>query len=572
MRQRSVFSLIAVGAIALLLIGSAIFYWLLPRNAPSVIVKGGSISQPSAAIFVPKQAPIMVSMLVNPERLQALSGDRVFSLLQTSVLANSDINYQKDIQPWLGEEITLAVTTPDIDRDDQNGLQPGYLIALATAQPIKSREFVDLLFSQRVLAGNQLAVEKYQGVKLIYDHPQSTTSKDKPKPAKTLEPLATALVGDSFVLFANDPQVLRNAVNNVQAPDVNLPSSPQYQTAIQQLPKAPLLATVFLNFPAMAQWQGLQLVDPVYDSQMVSFKLSNQGLLAETTILAASQELPPSPSLSTPATALKWIPNTAGLVLTGKDLSNLGNTALAQFWNQTTTALSGSEGDTITQWVKPLADVKNPWKIDLSQDILSWIRGEYALGLLPSKGKKAPDWILVVDKSDGEAGISRLDQIASSSGLSINSFPLEQQKLLAWTQIQPAATSKDSKQDKSFNVEAQIRGLHTSVGDYEIFASSIAAMDQVLATEDNRFIKNSSFQNSLNAIPSPNQGYVYLDWKNGQEIIKQELPIIQLFSALGKPFFSKLLSKSHPERVSLVLSSDSSNTDFLKASLLLQQD
>ncbi len=108
MRQRSVFSLIAIGAIALLLIGSAIFYWLLPRNTPSVIVKGGSISQSSAAIFVPKQAPIMVSMLVNPERLQALSGDRVFSILQTSVLANSDINYQKDIQPWLGEEITLA--------------------------------------------------------------------------------------------------------------------------------------------------------------------------------------------------------------------------------------------------------------------------------------------------------------------------------------------------------------------------------------------------------------------------------------------------------------------------------
>jgi len=46
------------------------------------------------------------------------------------LLANTGLDYRRDIQPWLGE-ITLAVTTIDIDRDAQNG-QPGYLMALAT--------------------------------------------------------------------------------------------------------------------------------------------------------------------------------------------------------------------------------------------------------------------------------------------------------------------------------------------------------------------------------------------------------------------------------------------------------
>ncbi len=206
--------------------------------------------------------------------------------MPTYLLANSGINYQKDIQPWLGEEITLAVTTPDIDRDDKNGLQPGYLMALATAQPEKSREFVDLLFSQRVLAGNQLAVEEYEGVKLIYDYPELNQEQNKPKHIKDLQPLASALVGNSFVLFANNLQVLRDAVNNVQAPDVNLLSSPQYQKAIQQLPKESHLATAFINFSTVAQWQGLQLIDPVYDSQMVALKLSNKGLFAENIILS----------------------------------------------------------------------------------------------------------------------------------------------------------------------------------------------------------------------------------------------------------------------------------------------
>ena len=132
---------------------------------------------------MPKQTPIMVSTLVNLERLE------IFSRLQTIILGNSGINYQKDIQPSLGEEVTLAVTTPDIDRDEQNGLQPGYLLALSTIQPSKSQEFVDLLFSQGVLAGNRLDVEEYEGVKLIYDHPQSTSSPEQ-------KPLASTLVGN----------------------------------------------------------------------------------------------------------------------------------------------------------------------------------------------------------------------------------------------------------------------------------------------------------------------------------------------------------------------------------------
>lgn len=571
MKQRSVFGLIAIGAVALILIGCAVFYWLLPRNTTNLVAAtNGTMSEPSAAIFIPKQAPVMVSMLMNPERLPALSSNGVVSLLQNTVFTNSGINYQKDIQPWLGEEITLAVTTPDIDRDDENGLQPGYLMALATAQPEKSEEFVDLLFSQRALADNQLVVEEYEGVKLFYDHPELTEEQNQPKPVKNLPPLASALVGDSFVLFANDPQVLRNAVNNVQAPDVNLLTSDQYQKAIQELPKEPVLATAFINFPTVAQWQGSQLVDPVFNSQMISLKFSNKGLLAENIILAASNELPVSTPLATPTAALQWIPDTAGLVLTGKDLSNLDNTAMAQFWMQLTNTISGSHEDKISQWVEPLAYMQKSGQIDLSEDILSWVKGEYALGLLPNKGKKAPDWILVVDKGDGEAGISRLDGIAAESGLSINSFSLDQQQILAWTQIQAAANPQNTQEDKSFNVEAQIRGLHTTLGDYEIFASSIAAMDKILATQKKNFTQNPYFQNGLKVMSSSNQGYAYFDWSTGEAMLKQKLPIIQLFSVLSKPIVSKFISPQNFERVSLIFSSDNSNPEFLKASLFVQ--
>jgi hypothetical protein len=177
--QRSFSSFIVAGAIALVIMAIAAGYWFFAKSPVSLIA---STSQSGAAIFVSKLAPVTVSLLVNPDRLQALESAGEISKLKTSLLAESGLDYRQDIQPWLGNEITLAVTTLDIDRDPENGKQPGYLMALATEKPAKSSDFVQLLFSKRVLAGANLTTEEYNGAKLIYDDAQ-------PK----LEPLAGAV-------------------------------------------------------------------------------------------------------------------------------------------------------------------------------------------------------------------------------------------------------------------------------------------------------------------------------------------------------------------------------------------
>jgi hypothetical protein len=113
---------LVAGVITLLLIGLAGVYWFLGKSPTSLVVRN---SQPGAAIFVSKSSPAMVSLLVNPDALQSLVPKGEFSQLKTSLLAKSNIDYQDDIKPWLSNEITLAVTTTDIDRDPENGLQTG---------------------------------------------------------------------------------------------------------------------------------------------------------------------------------------------------------------------------------------------------------------------------------------------------------------------------------------------------------------------------------------------------------------------------------------------------------------
>ncbi|MEH1931626.1 DUF3352 domain-containing protein [Nostoc sp.] len=526
-KQRSFIGFIVAGAIALLVIAIAGFYWFFGKSPANLI---GSTSQPGATIFVSKLSPVMVSLLANPDRLQALEREEELSKLKTSLFAKSGIDYKQDIQPWLGDEITLAITTLDIDRDLENGQQPGYLLALATKQPEKSREFVELLFSKRALAGGNLAVEQYKGVKLISDNSQ---------PEQDL--LAGAVVGEGFVLFANDPKVLRDAINNVQAPDLNLTSSPEYQKASKELPKGGL-AVAFLNLPIVAKWQGLELPEELYNSQIISLALNPKGLLAETTFLTSSEIVSPSAPLSKPVGALQYIPASVGLAISGSNLSNLGNSDLAKLWRQATATIYGSE-DVVSRLAKPLADIQKRWGINLPEDIFSWVQGEYAIALLPEKEQTTPHWIFVVEKSeDVEQGVARLDAIASSNGLSISPLTINKQKISAWTELTTATKKTDAKEGASFSIDTKVRGLHTTLGNYEIFTSDLETMNEILTAKDNSIINNPNFQDSIAAIPRPNQGYIYLDWTKSQNLLERQVPILKLVEVLGKPFFNNLRS------------------------------
>jgi hypothetical protein len=542
--QRSFSSFLVAGVIALLAIAITGFYWFFPKSPVNLIAP---TNKPSAAIFVSKIAPVMASLLVNPDKLQVLESKGELSGIKTSLLAKSGIDYRQDIQPWLGNEITLAVTNLDIDRDPENGQQPGYLMALTTTKPEKSREFVELLFSKRVLSGSNLATEEYKGVKLLYD--------DAPS-AQGL--LAAALVGNNFILFANDPKVLRDAINNVQAADLNLTNSVQYQKATQQLPKNPL-AMAFLNLPTVAKWQGLELSKPSYDSQIISLALNSKGLLAETSFLATSASAAPSPALSQAVGALQYIPASAGLAISGVNLSNLDHSELAKLWRQATATIYGSGSDAIAKLAPSLVDLQKRWGINLKEDIFSWVQGEYAIALLP----KTASWVFAVEKSPQVSqGIARLDAIATAKGLSISPLTLDQQKISAWTELTAQGKTTHTKDRPPLTVEAKVQGIHTTLGDYEIFTSDLETLNEILKFPENSLINHRNFQDSIAAIPQPNQGYIYLDWIKTQQFLERQLPILKFVEVLGKPFFNNLRS--------LTVSSYSSNMELLKGGLFFQ--
>jgi hypothetical protein len=300
MKLRTFFSGLAVVAGGVLLIGLLGFWGLTAQNPQSLMVRGGQ-SAPSAAQFVPRQSPIMVSLLTRPDRLwglrQLLSAPRsraqsrqIWQGLKTWITTNSGLDYDQDLRPWLGDEVSVAVTAADLDHEAANGQQPGYLLVLTSRQGLQSREAAHLFWQQRIIAGDALTFEPIAGTTLIYNRP----SLDKtPDPKVAARQFASAVVGDRYVLLANDPQVVRQAIAAFQAPDISLARDPVYQDLVEQLPPG-RIAWVYSSLDTTLDWLGLNASEspqrPPAQKLFLSWRLTPQGVSADTASGSRSRE------------------------------------------------------------------------------------------------------------------------------------------------------------------------------------------------------------------------------------------------------------------------------------------
>ena len=605
MKLRSLFSFLSVVVLVLLLLSAGGFYWLVART-PVRVLSSDQTTIPGATLFIPRQAPVMASLLLNPAQLETFqlvttpSAERrkvrdELDQLKQSLLANTGLDYKQDIQPWLGNEVTLAVTALDFDHDAANGQQPGYLAAIATEDPQQSREFLELFWQKRAIAGSDLVFEQYKGVKIIAANPPAverdtvaTTRKPKApsyrlqlQPAKaTVSPapipmLASAAVGNRFILFANHPKVLREAINNVQSPDLSLEQSKVFTKAIDALTQQ-RIGLAYIDVPKLTQLLGRELPSTKSAEQTVvadsadaegetallkqtlvaGFTLSQQGLLAETALLSPDGMATLTPGLAQPVGALRYLPTSSALSASGMHLDRL--------WSQLTKGLAAYE--TVSQLInQPLQDLQDRWQLDLPNDIFSWVDGEYALAMVPPDTTRTsatlqPDWIFAAQRPPTEAAqaaIAHLDDLARQQGLNVGPLMIGDRSVSAWTRL-----TADRDASQPLNLRADVQGIHASVGNYELFATSVAAMDSALKATERSLLTAATFKHATTSLLKPNNGYLYLDWDAGRPVLEQQFPALKVLELAGKPFFNRLRS--------LALSSYGTQSGIQRGGVLVQ--
>ena len=555
MKLRSFFYFLIAGVFALLALSAGGFYWLTTQT-PLNLLNGGPTTTPAAAVFVSKQAPLLASMLVNPDGIEALRqvfatpaersrSHAEFEQIKKSLLANTNLDYSRDIQPWIGDEITFALTSPDIYRDSNNGQQTGFLLAVSSQNADRSQEFLDSYWKKESRADKTVQSELYKGVKLNYKQVPALPKNSEFRsplnrlalPNSSLPPsFATALVSGSlasennsnFVLFANNQKVLRDAIDNVESANLNLNNSPNYQKALQQLTKG-RIALGFINLPQPETEKNPQLSP---NSLAVAVGVNRRGLVAETALVTDRQQTA-IPALSEPVQALRYIPSASPFAVASTDLSN--------FWTGLSSAIA-TNPEVSKLADRTIADIQTAWGINLPQDIFNWVKGEYALAVIPGASNSS-DWIFAAETSaDSQQAIARLDEIARSKEYSIGSFTLRNQKITAWTQLTTSPNYGSENKRKSA-IETEAKGVRATVGKYEIFTTSVEAMDEALkAAETGSLIANQDFQTSIEPLPTSNDGYFYLDWPSSRGIWEKQIPLLRLIELSARPLFDHLRS------------------------------
>lgn len=542
MKVRTFFSALAVVVVLLLAVGIGGF-WSISSRSPLGLLRQGGQSVPEASLFVPRQAPLMASFLAAPHRLvdlwQFLAAPQVRSQtqaeierLERSLLAGTGLSYEKDIRPWLGQEITFALTSSDLDEDSENGQQPGYLLALSCRSRDLAQETLELYWQQRAIAGDNLVFEQFAGSQLISARPVKPTPEIATADANFLAQ-ASALVGSHFVLLANSADVLKQALTTAQTPTLSLYRDTDFQLALNQLPEG-RVGMVFANVPQSLRWlgvapktrpltQGLGSADNLFDRAVLSLQLNRQGLLAEAALLGApghsfSSFVSQSPTL----TAAHFLPEGAPLAVAGRDL--------AHFWSTASNLLiqyGVSRRDLSTfSWhrASPALDVAF---------LTNWVQAGYALGLIEAPGNGV-DWALAAEHTSlTKDALKQLDQLAQQQRLSIGPVELGEHVLTAWSKLSVVDKNIDPRHG-SIHVKTDVTGLRTQVSDYELLTTSITAINRLLQNEAS-LVDTQLWTAATAPLAQPNIGYFYVDWPRLAPSLRNQLPWLRLLETTGQP-------------------------------------
>lgn len=276
--NRSFFGILITGAITVFLLIIASLGWIAAQSSIPLLT-GGVNTLPQATVFIPKQAPAVVSLLVNPEKLYGLrqvalplknrQRDRQeWQQWEKDLAAKLGFDYQRDLKPWLADEVTLAISSLDYDRNLDNGAQTGYLLAMETKNNRLAKEHINNFYAER-----NISTQRYKGAKIISQSPNRSAE---------AQWSASAVVGN-FVLFANHPQILREAINQAQAIDLNLEQSDYYQEAISRLTQ-PHIGIAYLDILGASAWLDKSTIpnqSSLKDKSSVSLAISKTDLVAQ---------------------------------------------------------------------------------------------------------------------------------------------------------------------------------------------------------------------------------------------------------------------------------------------------
>lgn len=408
---------------------------------------------------------------------------------QNDVLAQNNIDFEKDIKPWIGHGLVALLPNPQTKSN-----QPSMLAVITIRDKISAMQFAGKLATQ---SGGKTQEREYKGNKVI------TSANGK---------VNAALVKD-YLVIATDQTTLESAINTTQG-EPSLASQPAAKAVLaQNIELKNNLATVYLLDYAKSL-EGMLAVNPEAKElpSLNTAQLKNvQSMIAGLGVEDEGVRLKAMVAMGPNAPKYNYKP-IAGKVISQFPadtmmLINGGN--VNQIWSQ---ALQQSQADPAAKkTVEEMRQAVKTANFDLDKDIFSWMDGEFGLALIPSdRGILAQvgfGGLMVIDTSDrqtAEATLAKLDQLAKSNAVMVEQRDVQGKKITEWNSPFGAVLG------------------HGWLDNDSLFVALGGPMIDIATTQPSSALDNSqTFKTATSNLPKQNLGYFYLDMDKTMTLVNR---------------------------------------------------
>lgn len=416
-----------IGAASLLVIGGVATYWgLTQRNS----------TLPIGANLVPQEALMSFTVSTDQNQWQKL---REFGTPETRLalaqgladfqrrfLTASGYSYKNDIQPWVGDQATVAFLPSVVSP------APPEQQSIVWVLPIENPDRARQTFAGPGRSADQKLVERtHKGVRI-----QETQA--------AAQNYSVAVLEGRFLVATTIPKAMDQVIDAYQD-GTSLVTLPGYRAALSQINHRQPFAQVYVNLPAAASRTTTSQSpragsDKSATSGMLGKLEEYQGLGSTITLEPNGVQFKSISWLKPDSQKKLQIENSAEDMperLPADTLVMASGGDFKQVWQEYT---QGAQSQLATPFDPDQfrANVQSATGMNFDQDFVNWMDGEFSLALLPAQGEtlKGVGLALMVETGDRQAAettLKRLDEVMGSKfKLNVSQSNVGNQTLTTW--------------------------------------------------------------------------------------------------------------------------------------------
>lgn len=480
----------AIGTVTVIA-GGAAAYWYMGKDA------GNQFNPSTIAKIIPEDAFMAAFVSTDPQSWSKLQQfgtvearqtiDRQLQTLQTEMLQESQVDLKQDLS-WANNAM-IAVLPPGTNDPD-----PDLLVVVGIKDKLAALQFAQKLESQ---PGVKTQEQDYKGVKIKGSTSDGST-------------IYTTVLNDYLVLSPELPAVERSIdtqqgqpslatkAGDLLAEDLDSPNSVArfyvtgYAAAMQQM---------------LASSSPMQLPPGMVDQlQQVKSIVGSVGIDDTGVRIKALTNLDPKMAIAyKPASGavISQFPSNTFALVSGAGIDH--------YWSQIVQqANTTSEAQLLVGGMRQAA--KSYLQLDLDREVFSWMDGEFAVGLMPTKqgalSQVGFGSAMVFDTSNrkqAEATFKKLDQLAKTYSLKVSQRQVKNQPVTEW----------------SVPGQGTLLG-HGWLDNDSVFVTIDSSLANVIVNKPSSTLSSSdSFKALTTSLPKQNMGYFYVNVEQIMPLLNQ---------------------------------------------------